>query len=42
MQGSSSGSFIPIDPLTQFGGQNAQDHLNRNQNNAETDISEIF
>ena len=42
MQGSSSGSPAPINPLTQFGGQNAQDHLDGNWDNTETDTSEIL
>ena len=42
IQRSSSGSSALINPLTQLGGQNAQDHLNRNQNNAETDTSETL
>ena len=42
MQGSSSGSLNSIDPLTQLGGQNVQDHLDGNQNNTETDTLEIF
>ena len=42
MQRSSSGSSTPIDSLTQFEGQNVQDCLNGNWNNAETDTPEIF
>ena len=42
MQGSSSGSPAPIDPLTQLGGQDVQDHPDRNQDNAETDTPETL
>ena len=42
MQGSSSDSLTFIDFLTQFGDQNAQNHLNRNQDNVENDILKIF
>ena len=42
MQGSSSDSSTFIDLLTQFGGQNVQDHPDRNQNNAKNDISETL
>ena len=42
MQGSFSSSLTLIDLLIQFQGQDAQDHLNRNQNNVKTDISETF
>ena len=42
MQRSSSGSPAPINSLTQFGGQDVQDYLNRNQNNIKTDISETL
>ena len=42
MQRSSSDSPIFINPLIQFGGQNAQDCLDRNQNNTENNIFEIL
>ena len=42
MQGNSSGSPAPIDPLIHLGSQDAQDCPNKNQNNAETDTPEIF
>ena len=42
IQGSSSGSPASIDLLTQLGGQDAQDCLNRNWDNAETDTSETL
>ena len=42
MQGSSSGSLTFINLLIQFRGQDVQDCLNKNQNNAETDTSEIL
>ena len=42
MQGNSSGSPTLIDPLTQLGGQNAQDHSDRNWDNVKTDTFETL
>ena len=42
MQKSSSGSPAPIDSLIQLGGQNAQNHPDKNWDNAETDTSETL